>query len=321
MTTIWGLIDDRTGHTGQVLGVIGKLGVPYVLKRLEYNALGNLLPPSLLGASMIQLNKAMSAPLTPPYPPLVVASGRRTLPVLRAIKKRSPSTKTIYLMWPEVQKDVDLIVVPEHDKPPQGEHIITTLAPLHAVTPEALATARAAWEPQLAHLPRPYVGLILGGKTKRGDYSATEWHEIIHRAKALAGDGTLLITTSRRTPPEALEIAAPLLHPPYLLHRWDRDKDNPYLGILALADALVVTGDSLSMCAEACVPGVPVFIYASRHVAPEKHQALHQALYARGLARPLNGAASLGWKPPVPLDDAGNVAAEIRKRFPEVFAV
>lgn len=90
MTTIWGLIDDRTGHTGQVLGVIGKLGVPYVLKRLEYNALGNLLPPSLLGATMMQLNKEMSAPLEPPYPPLVIASGRRTLPVLRAIKKASP---------------------------------------------------------------------------------------------------------------------------------------------------------------------------------------------------------------------------------------
>lgn len=222
-------------------------------------------------------------------------------------------------MWPEVQRDVDLIVVPEHDHAPDGENIVKTLAPLHAVTPEALTIARAEWEPQLAHLPRPFIGLVIGGKTKLGDYSAAEWHQLISRASSLVGEGTLLITTSRRTPPEALEIFLPLLHTPYLLHRWDRDKDNPYLGILALADAIVVTGDSLSMCAEACVPGVPVFIYTSRHVAPPKHLALHKALYQRGLAHPLDANAMLDWKPTAVVSDAENVANAIRTRFPEAF--
>lgn len=319
MTTIWGLIDDRAGHASQVLGVVTKLGVPYALKRLEYNALGHL-PARLLGATVRHVDAARSAPLAPPYPSLVVAAGRRTLPVLRAIKRASPTTKTIYLMWPEVTADIDLIITPEHDGVTASEQVITTLAPLHAVTTETLVAARAEWAPKLAHLPRPYVGVFLGGKTKKGDYSASEWHDVIHRAQMLAGDGTLLLTTSRRTPPEALEVARPLLRPPYLLHRWDQDKDNPYLGILALADALVVTGDSLSMCAEACMPGVPVFIYASRHVAPEKHQKLHQALYDRGVAHPLNGAARIGWKPAATLDEVGGVAAEIKRRFAAVFA-
>ena len=37
--------------------------------------------------------------------------------------------------------------------------------------------------------------------------------------------------------------------------------DNPYWGYLALADAFVVTGDSISMLAEACATGKPVFVF------------------------------------------------------------
>ncbi len=319
MTMIWGLVDDRTGHTGQVLGVIHKLGVPYALKRLEYNRLASL-PSAVLGATTMHVDIAHSAPIAPPYPPLVIAAGRRTLPVLRAIKRRSPLTKTIYLMWPEVRSDLDLIVVPDHDHPPTAPNIINTVAPLHAVTQDTLTAARAAWEPTFAHLPRPYVTLCLGGATKQGNYSAAEWREVIQRAQHLAGHGSLLVTTSRRTPQEALDLCAPLLQGPHYLYRWDRDKDNPYLGMLALADAIVVTGDSLSMCAEACVAGAPVFIYASEKVAPPKHRALHDTLYKRGMAHPLNGMAHIDWKPDGALDDVGKVAAEIRSRFPEAFA-
>ena len=318
MTTIWGLVDDRTGHTGQVLGVINKLGVPYELKRLEYNGLARL-PTALLGATMRHVDRAASALITPPYPPLVIAAGRRTLPVLRAIKQQTPATKTIYLMWPEVQSGLDLIVVPEHDEPPTAPNIISTIAPLHAVTPETLAAARAAWATAFAHLPRPYVALCLGGDTKQGSYSVAEWREVIHRAIQLTGHGSLLVTTSRRTPKEALDLCEPLLHLPHYLYRWDRDKDNPYLGMLALADTIVVTGDSLSMCAEACVAGVPVFIYARKEVAPIKHRTLHDTLYKRGMAHPLDGTAHASWRPAAPLDDIGRVAAEIRARFPEAF--
>lgn len=319
METVWGLVDDRTGHTGQVLGVITKLGVNYALKRLEYNVLA-MLPAPMLGASMKHVSGKKSAPLTPPYPPLVIAAGRRTLPVLRAIKKASPATRTVYLMWPEVQKDIDLIVVPKHDQPPEAPNVITTLAPLHSVTQDALFAARNVWSPQFAHLPRPYVGLCLGGATKQGSYNAAEWREIIMRAQALAGQGSLLITTSRRTPKEAIDLCKAVLQKPHLLHEWDIAKDNPFLGILALSDGIIVTGDSLSMCAEACVSSVPVFIYASDKVTPAKHRSLHEALYERGLARPLNAQARLDWHPPAPLDDVGRTAAEIRKRFPEVFA-
>lgn len=313
---IWGLVDDRTGHTGQVLGVITRLGLSFALKRLEYNTLAAL-PAVMLGASNFSLTAESRARLAAPYPKLVIAAGRRTLPALRAIKHHSPATRTIYLMQAEVNRGIDLMVVPEHDKPARAPNIITSLAPLHAVTTEALDAAREAWAPQFAHLPRPYITLCLGGDTKIGSYSAHQWREVIQHAAALAGQGSLLITTSRRTPATALDLCAPLLQLPHVLHRWHTDKDNPYLGMIACADAIVVTGDSLSMCAEACVTGAPVFIYAAPNVAPPKHQLLHQTLYDRGLAQPFNGAARLDWKPTAALDDVGKVVEEIRRRFPE----
>jgi mitochondrial fission protein ELM1 len=313
--TIWGLVDDRTGHTGQVLGVIAKLGVPYVLKRFEYNFL-TILPNRLLGASLLAVDKNTSAPLNPPWPKIVIAAGRRTLPILRCIKKKSPSTVAVYLMWPGAYDSIDLIAAPAHDKAPKRANVIHTMAPLHAVTPEALAVAREAWEPQFAHLPRPWVAVSIGGNTKQGSYTPGDWRDLIKQAQQVAGSGSLLITTSRRTPREAIDMFQPLLSTPHLLHRWDTDKDNPYLGLLGAADAVVVTGDSLSMCAEACVSGKPVFIFARDAVAPAKHRALHQQLYQRGMAQPLGPASALGWQPATPLDDAALVAEEIRKRFP-----
>ena len=46
------------------------------------------------------------------------------------------------------------------------------------------------------------------------------------------------------------------------LHRWRRDGDNPYAGLLALSNSFVVTGDSASMLAEACASGRPVHYVA-----------------------------------------------------------
>ena len=64
---------------------------------------------------------------------------------------------------------------------------------------------------------------------------------------------------------------------------------NPYRGYLALADGVVVTGDSVSMCSEVCATQAPVYIYAPSALITPKHARLHQSLYAGGYARPLSG--------------------------------
>ena len=70
-----------------------------------------------------------------------------------------------------------------------------------------------------------------------------------------------MVTTSPRTPEDAIDALEAALDCPNLLHRWEPDSDNPYSAFLAASDSFVVTGDSASMLAEACTTGKPVAIF------------------------------------------------------------
>lgn len=68
--------------------------------------------------------------------------------------------------------------------------------------------------------------------------------------------------TSRRTGAEATEALTTGLGASSYVHRWQPGhQDNPYLAYLALADVIVVTGESESMLAEAAASGKPMYIY------------------------------------------------------------
>ncbi|MGB7931407.1 MAG: ELM1/GtrOC1 family putative glycosyltransferase, partial [Gammaproteobacteria bacterium] len=81
-------------------------------------------------------------------------------------------------------------------------------------------------------------------------------------AMARAQGGSLLVTTSARTAPSAVEALSAGIESPGHFYRWRRnDDDNPYYGYLALADAIIVTADSIAMLTEACATGKPVYMF------------------------------------------------------------
>ena len=67
-----------------------------------------------------------------------------------------------------------------------------------------------------------------------------------------------VITPSRRTDAEARAVIRDFARRQPQTWLWDGQNDNPYFGILALSDALIVTEDSVSMVSEALVTGKPV---------------------------------------------------------------
>ena len=69
---------------------------------------------------------------------------------------------------------------------------------------------------------------------------------------------------------------------------WDGEGDNPYFGILALSDRLVVTGDSVSMVSEAAASGRPVAVFDLGGGA--RHQRFLGNLLERGLVSRLDGS-------------------------------
>ncbi len=284
----WLLLDERPGHQSQVLGVGRALGSQNELIPLEFNQIA-MLPNALLGSHLWGVSAGTKQALVPPYPDVVIAAGRRCVPLMRHLKKAWPDLFTVQLMWPgAAHPELDLIAVPEHDGISQNEQVITTIGAAHNVTDADLAKAKDHWQARFGNFENP-VGVLIGGNSKHGEL-------FLEDAPALAAKinryGSALITTSRRTPAGFVDALLAEVKVPIFLHMVG-DGENPFYGILACADALIVTGDSASMLCEAYYTQKPVEIFAPTHLCAHKHRRLHEALVKHGSETRLDEAARI----------------------------
>lgn len=302
--SVWVLADPRAGTAAQALGIAERLGQPFLTLPLEWGALARLpMPwPSLAG-----LSGTSRGAIVAPWPKLVLSAGRRSAPVARWLRRRG--ARTVHAMRPGLgAADFDLLVIGRHDSPAPAPNLLPILGACHRMSPARLAAARAEWA-HFATLPGPRIGLLLGGAVRGEGLDPALAAGLARRAAALGG--SVLATTSRRSGAAAhAAVAAALAGMPHRLHGWGDAGPNPYGGILAWADALVVSGDSVSMISEALATSTPVFI-AETTEAP-RHRRLRESLYAAGQARPFAADASPFGR--APLDEAARVAAEIRAR-------
>jgi mitochondrial fission protein ELM1 len=127
-----------------------------------------------------------------------------------------------------------------------------------------LNQAADAWRQRLAHLARPYTAVLVGGDSGPFVFTAEKGQRLgqLVNSMALHDGGSLLITDSARTPGPAFEAFQRELTVSAHVHRWsDAGETNPYLAYLALADQLVVTGESMSMLTEASFTCKPLYIF------------------------------------------------------------
>ena len=299
---IWVLEDPRAGTAAQALGIAERLGQPFRRIPLRFGALANLPWPWRTLAGL-----ADRSGFAPPWPSLVISAGRRSAPVSRWLRARG--ARTVHAMRPGFgAQDFDLLVIGAHDRPTPAPNVIIIQGAAHRLTPEALAAAPAAF-PKFAALPRPITTLLLGGPVRSEGMDAGVAAGIARQAAALGA--SVLATTSRRTGVTAADaVAKSLSFVPHLLHRWGAEGANPYTGMLALADTLIVTGDSISMLSEALMTTTPLLI-ADPGGLGARHQAMARSLIGAGLAAPLGSALPAAR---AALDETGRVAAEVRAR-------
>ncbi|RLA53970.1 MAG: nucleoside-diphosphate sugar epimerase [Gammaproteobacteria bacterium] len=265
----WLLLGSKMGDNNQVLALAEALGWPYLSQQLHFHWY-ELTTNLLLKTTLAGVNLKRSDNLQPPWPELIITAGRRNEPVARWIKeKNSGNTKIVHIGRPWASLDIfDIIVTTPQYFLPQNSRVLTIDLPLHRVNPDRLATAAHAWRAQFSHLPHPWIAVLLGGNSGKYVFTQATGRRLGQLANQMAesAGGSLLITNSARTPPPAYEACLKELDTPAHIYQWeDNDQaDNPYLGYLALADKLVVTGESMSMLAEAEATGKPVYIFDPR---------------------------------------------------------
>ncbi len=295
---IWVLVDNYIGNSNQARALAGIMGwSEAVEQKLEYSIYGAL--PNILqfGFSSITQNCASRmCPKTNICPPkIIISAGRRAGHVATALKRHYPRAKLLQVLNPECSlQHFAAIILPEHDRKPNQRYPSNVI-----FVPGALAhfdsgvLTIAAQELQTSlKLKSPYITLLIGGGTPNTPFTRHEfidmWNTVIENAERL--QASLLISTSRRTAPDILsmlEAELPKLKIPYYCYTYGSEEINPYKGMLGLANYLVATADSVSMCSECCSTGKPVYIYLASNAPVSKHRRFVESLFANGAARPL----------------------------------
>jgi mitochondrial fission protein ELM1 len=231
-----------------------------------YNRL-NRVPNILLGPSLASVKRRSSSPLQPPWPDVVIGASRRSVPVARWIRARSGGrTKLVHLLHTMAPLELfDLVITMPQYRLPKRCNVLHLTAALNRIDGDRLMAAAAEWTSRLSGLPRPFAALFVGGNSASyllDPETAARLGRQVSAAVA-ASSGTLLISTSPRTPAAAADALIASITCPNLIYRWKAgDPNNPYHAFLALADRFIVTADSASLLVEACLMGKPVEVFS-----------------------------------------------------------
>jgi len=308
----WVVTDGKAGMESQCLGLAEALGLDPVVKRVRLRTPWRQLTPYFRMGGHLQFAGSSDA-LAPPWPNLLIATGRHSIVASLWVKKWSRGrTWTVQLQNPAIAlKHFDLVIAPEHDRL-HGENVISTRGALHRVTPKLLRGGAERLKPELVHLPRPYIGVLIGGANAAYRLGADELAALANglAACARAMEASLIVTPSRRTGQENLRLLKSALSrvPHYL---WDMTGDNPYFGILGLADFLVVTCDSVNMVSEAASTGKPLYV-ADLPGGSAKVERFRRLLNETGIRRFAGTLAPYSYSP---LDNMQMIAERVKTRL------
>jgi mitochondrial fission protein ELM1 len=303
----WILSEPHAGLQAQALGLAEAAQL-----RPESRALTPRAPWRWVAAKLWPHPLAIAgAAVLGPRPRLAIGCGGKAAAVLAALRRQS--LPVVQVQHPRMDpRRFDLVVVNRHDDL-TGPNVVVTRTALHRVTTERLAEAAATWRDRFAGLPRPLAAVLVGGSNGRlrldrpvGAALAEQLAAMMRRDRV-----GLVLTPSRRTDPEVVAALRARLAPEGAWV-WDMRGDNPYFGMLALADLIVVTEDSVSMVSEAVATPAPVLL-AGLPGASKRQAIFRDALLAEGRIRLFAGRAER-W-PTMPLNDTPMAAAELRRRL------
>lgn len=305
---IWTITQGAIGMDNQCIGVAERLSDDIAVKHIALREPWRTLTPWL---GLERAWTFTAGDIAPPWPDVAIGCGRKSIAALRYIKRRSGGrTFTCFIQNPKIDTGAfDLVAIPGHDSR-RGPNVVVTQAATNRLGPERMRREKDRWAAVFEPIRQPRVAVLIGGKSRTHDLTPANVDDLIARLGDLARDHGLMVTLSRRTPPEAASrLRAALGDRCYI---WDDTGENPFFGMLAWADFAIVTSDSVSMISEAATAGPAVYIYPIEG-GSERFDRFHDSLIAKGMIRKFTGSLT-PFSPP-PLDDAGMVADAITARM------
>ncbi|MDF1485106.1 ELM1/GtrOC1 family putative glycosyltransferase [Ramlibacter sp. H39-3-26] len=261
---VWVLLGARHGDNQQLLAIADALGVPYRTVPLRFRVAAGL-PPILLGASRLSWRSKDTAALQPPWPRVVLAAGRRSVPAARWIRRQSGErTRLVHVNRPWAPLSwFDLIVTtPQYALPEQANVLMHRLPFMQPQQPIDVPLPLAL-QPYAARMPRPWTLVMVGGNSRPFVFDKEAAVGLAHlvNAQVRTHGGSAWVLGSPRTPATAMEVLAGSLDVPSHVVRWG-EGENPYAALRQRAQRIIVTTDSASMLTEALLTGRPVVPFA-----------------------------------------------------------
>ncbi|WP_123771179.1 mitochondrial fission ELM1 family protein [Vulcaniibacterium tengchongense] len=309
----WTLTDGHAGNRRQAEALAAALGGEQRRWTLQPRAPWRWWAPRRGPGAAAAFGAGFARALAgPPEGLVAIGCGRQAALATRLLRRRG--ARAVQILDPRLDpRHWDLVIAPEHDGL-QGRNVIAVLGSLHSVDEAWLDAARHRFA-AFAALPRPRTALLLGGASAHARFDP-DWYDALLRglARQLREEGgSVLATASRRTPlPARQSLRAHLGGLPGALWTGGADADNPYPGLLAWADRIVVSADSVNMLSEAAATAVPVFVAGHDRVEGRPRRFL-DSLLGRDRVRPF-GPALAAW-PVVPLRETARVAGEVAARL------
>src|SRR3954451_7489089 len=164
-TTAWVLSDGKVGDEVQCFGIAEALGLSPERRLIAPRAPWRWMAPHA-PVSRRDAPAQANSPIAPPFPDILFAAGRQTVPYLRRVRADSRGkTFTAFVKDPYVGADAaDVIWVPEHDAL-RGDNVIVTTTPANRISALVEELRSTPPDPRIAVLPHPRVALVLGGNS------------------------------------------------------------------------------------------------------------------------------------------------------------
>jgi uncharacterized protein len=256
---IWVLQTAREGDNAQVLEIARRVGRNQVIKNVTFNIL-HYLPNWMLGVGLASLAPAARQQFEPPWPDLVIAAGKRTVPVARWIKAASGGrTKLVQIGRPRAAfAHFDLVISTLQYGLPRDPNVVEFALPFASPLPVSQQEI-SHWTEEWKDLPRPWVLMSVGAGKFPLHFGAPEIRDLGAKLSKLGA--SLIVVASPRTKHDVLTgLAKHLESCSAKFYPWGCGT-NPYQAALVLADRIVVTSDSMSMISDAINSGKPVGIF------------------------------------------------------------